>query len=478
MRADMGGLLAAALVTACSAKMVDLGSEPLSGQSGASATSGGSSAGSGSSAKGGVSDPGAGSTSAKGGAAAVGSSGNNGSGGVHSTPQICGDGKQEAGENCDDGNSRPGDGCSAACTVEPGWTCTPGYCGWMCGDHYVAGPEQCLVGMCQGNVVTPPEPAPAGSEPGPCDVYKGDGGPCVAAHSTVRALYATYAGPLYQVRKGDGALLDIAPLTPGGFADSAAQDSFCAGGPCTISIIYDQSGQGNHLTRAPAGAAKATPGNEANATAVSATFGGHRVYGLRIVPGVAYRNNSACGTATGDDAETEYMVVAGDVYNAGCCFDYGNMERDSQDDGEGAAEAIYFGSTTIWGKGAGVGPWAMGDLENGLWAGNASPYAPNESLTFKYVTAMLKGDGAGKNHWAIKAGNAQSGALGTAFDGPRPSPRYNPMRKQGGIGLGSAGDNSNAALGNFFEGIMTAHYSSDAADAAVQANVVSVYGAD
>jgi len=403
MRADMGGLLAAALVTACSAKMVDLGSEPLSGQSGASATSGGSSAGSGSSAEGGVSDPGAGSTSAKGGAAAVGSSGNNGSGGVHSTPQICGDGKQEAGENCDDGNSRPGDGCSAACTVEPGWTCTPGFCGWMCGDHYVAGPEQCLVGMCQGNVVTPPEPAPAGSEPAPCDI---------------------------------------------------------------------------HLTRAPAGAAKATPGNEANATAVSATFGGHRVYGLRIVPGVAYRNNSACGTATGDDAETEYMVVAGDVYNAGCCFDYGNMERDSQDDGEGAAEAIYFGSTTIWGKGAGVGPWAMGDLENGLWAGNASPYAPNESLTFKYVTAMLKGDGAGKNHWAIKAGNAQSGALGTAFDGPRPSPRYNPMRKQGGIGLGSAGDNSNAALGNFFEGIMTAHYSSDAADAAVQANVVSVYGAD
>ena len=33
---------------------------------------------------------------------------------------------------------------------------------------------------------------------GPCDIYAADGGPCVAAHSTVRALYATYDGPLYR----------------------------------------------------------------------------------------------------------------------------------------------------------------------------------------------------------------------------------------------------------------------------------------
>jgi len=50
------------------------------------------------------------------------------------------------------------------------------------------------------------------------------------------------------------------------------------------------------------------------------------------------------------------------------------------------------------------------------------------------------------------------------------------MRKQGGIGLGAAGDNSNAAQGIFLEGVMTAHFSSNAADAAVQANIVSVYG--
>ena len=32
-----------------------------------------------------------------------------------------------------------------------------------------------------------------------CDIYAGSGTPCVAAHSTVRALYAAYNGPLYQV---------------------------------------------------------------------------------------------------------------------------------------------------------------------------------------------------------------------------------------------------------------------------------------
>jgi hypothetical protein len=63
-----------------------------------------------------------------------------------------------------------------------------------------------------------------------------------------------------------------------------------------------------------------------------------------------------------------------------------------------------------------------------------------------------------------------------AFDGKRPGSQYNPMRKEGAIILGTAGDNSDSAQGNFFEGVMTAHYSSNAADDAVQANIVSVYG--
>jgi len=37
---------------------------------------------------------------------------------------------------------------------------------------------------------------PSGNEP--CDIYASVGGPCVAAHSTVRRLVSNYIGPLYQ----------------------------------------------------------------------------------------------------------------------------------------------------------------------------------------------------------------------------------------------------------------------------------------
>jgi hypothetical protein len=327
--------------------------------------------------------------------------------------------------------------------------------------------------------VTPPSPPAAGAAKGPCDIYADDGGPCVAAHSTVRALYGTFGGALYQVKKADGTMADVHALAPGGFANSAEQDTFCGVDACTISTIYDQSGHGNHLTRAPAGMAKTTQDNEANAKAVPITLNGNKVYGIHIVPGangVGYRNNSACDTATGDEAETEYMVVAGDLQNGGCCFDYGNMERNSRDNGEGTMEAVYFGTCVIWGRGADNGPWVMGDLENGLWAGNISPYLGSPSLNWPYVTGMVKGDAPGKNHWTIKEGNATSGPLTMPFDGARPSARYNPMRKEGAIGLGTGGDNSNAATGNWFEGVMTTTYSSDAADNAVQANIVAAYG--
>jgi hypothetical protein len=322
--------------------------------------------------------------------------------------------------------------------------------------------------MCTGPANPPPTAPAAGSAMAPCDIYAAEGGPCVAAHSTVRALSAPDNGPLY-------------PLMAGGIANSMEQDTFCGTGACTISKIYDQSGWGNDLTSAPAGMAKTTPDNEAKATGVSITVSGQKVYGIHIVPGIGYRNNGACGTASCDDAETEYMVVAGDLHNGACCFDYGNMERNSRDNGEGTMEAVYFGDCTIWNKGDGNGPWIMGDLENGLWAGDSSPYAGNKSISgWALVTGLVKGESASPampdGHWVIKSADAKTPTLMIPFDGKRPSSRYNPMRKEGAIGLGTGGDNSNAATGNWFEGVMTAHFSSDAADNAVQANIASVYG--
>ncbi len=330
-----------------------------------------------------------------------------------------------------------------------------------------------IVGAMAGAAATS-GPAQAAAQ-GPCDIYAAGGTPCVAAHSTTRALYAAYTGSLYQVRRSsDNSTRNIGVVS--GFADAASQDSFCAGTSCVITVIYDQSGHNNNLTQAPAGGAAPGPDNLANATAAPTSLSGHEAYGVYIPPGTGYRDNTATGTATGDNAEGEYAIFDGTHFNGGCCFDYGNAEKNSNDDGNGTMEAIYFGNIRVWGYGSGNGPWIMADLENGLFSGvNQHLNSNDPSVSYRYLTAMVDG---GPNHWSIKGGNAQSGNISTFYDGVRPNVSgYNPMRKQGAIILGTGGDNSDGAQGTFYEGAMTSGYPSAATEAAVQANIVAAgYG--
>ena len=310
---------------------------------------------------------------------------------------------------------------------------------------------------------------------GPCDIYSSGGTPCVAAHSTTRALYSAYSGSLYQVKRGsDGATTNIAPLSAGGVANAAAQDSFCASTTCLITIIYDQSGRGNHLTQAPPGGFNGPEANGfdnlASAIGAPVTLNGQKAYGVFVSPGTGYRNDAASGTATGDGAQGMYAVLDGTHYNDACCFDYGNAETSNRDTGDGHMEAIYYGTCTIWGTGSGSGPWIMADLENHLFSGfNPGENAADPSLSYRFVTTAVKGE---TNQWAIRGANAASGSLSTYYSGVRPT-GYNPMHKEGAIILGIGGDNSNGAQGTFYEGVMTSGYPSDATEASVQANIVA-----
>jgi hypothetical protein len=309
----------------------------------------------------------------------------------------------------------------------------------------------------------------------PCDIYAAASTPCVAAHSTTRALYAAYDGPLYQVRRAsDNATTNISPLSAGGAANAATQNSFCSGTTCVITEIFDQSGNGNNLTDAPAGGAAGGPDGLANATAAPTTVDGQPVYGVYIAAGDGYRDDSTKNIATGNNSEGEYAIFDGTHFNGGCCFDYGNAETNNDDDGDGTMEAIYFGNIKVWGYGTGNGPWIMADMENGLYSGSAAGYNANDPTTsYRYTTAMVEG---GANQWAILGGNAQSGSLATDFSGVRPS-GYNPMKKQGAIILGIGGDNSKGSAGTFYEGVMTSGYPTAATEASVQANIVAAgYG--
>jgi len=315
-------------------------------------------------------------------------------------------------------------------------------------------------------------PAQAATQ-GPCDIYASGGTPCVAAHSTTRALYGAYNGSLYQVRRAsDNTTRNIGLMGVGGNADAAAQDSFCAGTTCLISIIYDQTGRNNHLTQAPGGGAAPGPDNLANAAAAPVMVGGQKAYGVFVAPGTGYRNNNTNGIATGDQPEGMYAIFDGTHYNGACCFDYGNAETNNLDNGNGTMEAIYFGNNSWWGSGAGNGPWIMADLENGLFSGvNPKNNANDPSVNHRFLTAIVKGE---PNHWAIRGGNGQSGGLSTFYNGVRPNvPGYNPMHKEGAIILGIGGDNSKGAQGTFYEGVMTSGYPSDATENAVQANIVA-----
>ncbi|GAA4985026.1 arabinofuranosidase catalytic domain-containing protein [Kitasatospora paranensis] len=307
----------------------------------------------------------------------------------------------------------------------------------------------------------------------PCDIYASAGAPCIAAHSTTRALYGSYSGALYQVRRAsDGATTNIGTLTAGGYANAAAQDSFCTGTVCTITEIYDQSARHNHLTiEGPGGNGGQDVGAIANALPV--TVGGHAAYGVWVSAGVGYRNNSTSGVPTGSAPQGAYMVTSGTHVNDRCCFDYGNAETSGNDTGNGHMDAINFGTECWFSPCSGSGPWVQADLENGLFAGGNGSWTGNKGNASPFVTALLKNNGT--TTYAIKDGNAQSGSLTTEYNGALPNlGGYTPMQKEGAIVLGTGGDDSNGSDGSFFEGVMTAGYPTDAADNAVQANIVSV----
>lgn len=344
------------------------------------------------------------------------------------------------------------------------------------------------VGIPSGGSSSGPGPssvgAPAADLALPCDVFEGAGHPCVSAHSSVRVVVRAYDGPLYQLERNDQSTLDIGAVD--GYANATAHDEFCAGRGCVITTVYDQSGRGNHLTPAPPGSAKPTPGNPVNAEGLPVIINGRSVYGMLFRPGQGYRDVTPNGTAVGDEPESMYMVSSQHDLINGCCFDYGNAETTANNDGNGTMEAVYLGLGVIWGTGVGAGPWVMADLENGLYPGwengQDRNISTNTPLQYDFVTAVVVGDTADKNgrrgRFALYGGDAQSGAVTTMYDGIRPEkPGYVPMRKQGSIILAIGGDNSDGDGGRFYEGVMANGAATKETIDALQAAIVAAgYG--
>ena len=343
----------------------------------------------------------------------------------------------------------------------------------------------------------------------PCDIYAANRTPCAAAYSSTRALVDDYRGPLYQVKRAsDKATLNIGVLKPGGYANAAAQDAFCANTTCVVRKIYDQTT--NHNDLHPEGPSPAyapgygyysnrVPHDPVPAAALPVVAGGHHVYGLKFddlsdPTGYAYNDLYTDGVPMGSEPESTYGVFSGTFSGNGCCFDFGNSEDTATDNGAGHMDALNFGSFCWDQCPSGSGPWVQADLENGVYLSNkpatgpglygqygpafqaglgycCSATASNLAMPYPFVTAMLNNDG--KTTWSLRGANAQRAGLTTFFSGALPPIGYAPMSKEGAIILGSGGDQGTSS-GEFFEGVVTTGVPSRQAEDAVQANIVAV----
>ena len=315
-----------------------------------------------------------------------------------------------------------------------------------------------------------------------CDIYAAGGTPCIGAHSTTRALFGSYNGPLYQVqRTSDKAYTDVGLLAAGGYANAATQDAFCANSACTITKIYDQTANHNDMPISWGGYWKGPGPNGsdigADAKALPLYIAGHKAYGIKVNQGVGYRVDNAKNAPTGSRPSGIYMVTSSNYVNKYCCFDYGLGENSHTDTGNATMNAIEWGTACWFGDWAnnpcvGTGPWVEADLENGMFHTNTgSNKDPNNSgVHFPFVTAVEKNNGT--TNFTLKYGNANSGGLTTTFSGPLPN-GYSPMKVDSSILLGTGGDNSTTGVGYFFEGAVTNGFPSDATESAVQADITA-----
>jgi hypothetical protein len=197
---------------------------------------------------------------------------------------------------------------------------------------------------------------------------------------------------------------------------------------------------------------------------------GHQAYGIRNTPGTGYRVDNI-NVPTGAQPEGVYMVTSSNLFNNQCCFDFGSGETSHTDTGNAHMNAIEWGNACWFGGCTGPGPWVEADLENGMYSTNTGPNsANNPGVNHPFVSAWEKNNGT--SNFTLKDGDATSGGLTTTWSGPLPN-GYSPMHEEADILLGTGGDNSVGASGEFFEGAVTSGYPSDATENSVQASITA-----
>jgi len=264
------------------------------------------------------------------------------------------------------------------------------------------------------------------------------------------------------------------------------QDAFCANTICTVSMLYDHSGNANHLPVAKKGLTNGGVNAgmddfESAANKGMMMIGGHKVYSLYMNAREGYRIMRV-GTRmpTGSAPQGIYMLADGTHSGTACCWDFGNVTTNPQSYAD--MNTLFFG-VAFWGKGAGSGPWMMADFEAGVWAGGSRVGDPgwgalddnqnrvnpaNPSLRVPFAFGILRTQ---TSQWTLRSADLQTATnITTSYQGAMPKPISN----IGAVVLGVGGDNSNNSWGTFYEGAIVAGYPTDATDLAIFNNIKAV----
>ena len=330
----------------------------------------------------------------------------------------------------------------------------------------------------------------------PADAVTAQGLAIGASYSTVRALSKSYSGALYQLtRASDSTTINVGVVQPGGFANTATQTAFCANTTCTVTKIYDQSGNSNTLTPTGTGI-NGTIAPMSTLSGAFITINGTQYMGFNN-PGSGSANSNttfgyhtplnSAGTnvPTGSSPETIYALFGGSQFNVNnadsCCFEFINGETSETDTGAGHLHGIGIqgvASGNGYYAGSGANPWVGTDVENCLTAANYCGTNPtsnalNTGAQAGFVTAITKCDCT--TNMTFEQGLVGT-ALTTVYNGALPAGGWAPMAMEGAVGLGQGGDASNWGRGTFYEGMIVAGQTNSVTDSLIQANVNSIYG--
>lgn len=321
--------------------------------------------------------------------------------------------------------------------------------------NFTAPPQVMITALAEDIVLATP----------PGDLFNTSGVTVVAAHSIARKLFASYSGKLFQVKRAsDSTTLDVGVLD-GGFADVATLATFLLGTTGKVTTIYDQTGNANHLPQA-------TGANQGTVN-IRYTSLGRPIPVVSCLSGHFYRNRSSTThIPTGSNPTTQYMVVTNALYPNPGIGQYGNMETTVADTGTGHMFALAWSIGDTGFTNPGPGPYVGVDFENGISDGET--LSPTEWADFIVVLSKVQ---TSSPQWVLKGGAAGANNLPTIYSNTLPSfvSGAGGMHLEGGISLGEGGDGSPAPV-EFVEGVITAGFTSDAADNAVQSNLAQIFG--